>query len=181
MGDLKDSLIDSVVYKNTKKICSDMEEDLLCSLTSVMGAIFAIAWSDRAIRNEEVTYIKREVTEWISLTEDKLNELVDLNIHVVQKIDDYESHIDSFVEYLGETLKEKHRDEFLQSLFVIARSDLEITESEVITLKRYAKLLKVSEAKVSVLKASADMIIDEKMGKDFSEYKVLIGSDKYEF
>jgi uncharacterized tellurite resistance protein B-like protein len=177
----KDLVLKAPTFKNSHKIISDIKEDQNLILTSFFGLMIGVAASDGKIKNREIQYLKRECYKWIDIEKNQTKNFINLNIYAFKKVTKFEDYLPSFARYLNEVFDNDSKKDLLETLFVISRSDLEIDESEIKVLKVFSEIWDLSDAIFEGTKASAQKIVDQKLGTDFSIYEFVQGSEKFTF
>lgn len=143
-------------------------------------SLISVAAVDKKILQEEVEYSLRELRRNTDFEKDELNILFDFTLHFIKKNGVKAEILNSLLSTVAESLDTEAKRYFISSLFIISRSDLNMSLKEEHLISHIAKRVGVNEDITTYLKSMEKVILDERLGNSSDEYQIVHGADKFE-
>lgn len=168
------------LYKNIKSQLPDLKGKGLQHITSYVGLLFGLSFADGKISKKEVYYIKKNLKNFPQLNSHHIDLLSDIGCFLVEKDPHFFDFKKSYQELLKLELDNKQKLNLIEGLFMVARGDLDISIEEIVYIKDLADYFELTEGQYEASKATAEVILSQKLGEDFSQLHIVHGKDKFE-
>lgn len=154
------------------------EESLLNGL-AVGLSMSLVAVADNRITKEEVRYMRREIKTHVDLDDEQMQLLVDFCLgHVIQRNFRW-NELTEFLPHLKTSLNILQKQDLITSLFIISRSDLEMSREENKLIERIALEIDLEQEMTQLLEKIQQTILDNKLNPPSDEYEIVHGADKF--
>lgn len=152
-------------------------------LTRALGVGFSMALlvaADKRVTKEEVSYMRREIKSHVGCSEEHLHILVDFCLYQVVKKGFRQSELNEFLPFLNAEMDILQKQDFITSLFILSRSDLEMSRKEDRFIESIVKAIELEQSMADLLRNTQEMILNSKLGNTTDEYEIVHGADKFE-
>ena len=140
-----------------------------------------IAAANNKISKVEVQYMRREIKEHVELDEEQMQLLIDFCLgHIIQR-EFRRPDLNDFLVVLKDNLNILQKQDFITSLFIIGRSDLEMSKEENKIIEGIATSLDLEDDMTDLLKKIQATILENKLNPPSDEYEIVHGADKFNF
>lgn len=162
-----------------KKHIPGVDEGKLNKAMAVGLSMSLLVAADKKVTKEEVSYMRREIKSHVGCEEEQLKVLVDFCLYQVVKKGFKQNDLTVFLELLKSEMDVLQKQDFVTSLFILSRSDLDMSKEEDRFIEKVVDSIELEHSMADLLKNTQEMILNSKLGNSSDEYEIVHGADKF--